>query len=100
MLMAIGLGLISGSLYAACSGPFCYDDTGASIGGNLYDGNGATMPAATKAVILAAAPKAVGQLVRCSDCASASTICISSSALASPATNQYLVLVGTGSACH
>ncbi len=31
LLIAAGLGLISGSLYAACMGPYCYDDTGASI---------------------------------------------------------------------
>lgn len=101
LLVILGLGLISGSLYAACTGPFCYDDTGASVNGNLMDGNGYVMPSATKAVILAAAPKAKGQLVMCTDCAFAQTICISTSALASPATNQYVVLVSTvNGACH
>lgn len=34
VLYVLGLGLISGSLYAACFGPFCYTDTGASINAN------------------------------------------------------------------
>lgn len=36
LLIAVGLGLLSGSLWAACHGPFCYDDSGtSSISGNV-----------------------------------------------------------------
>lgn len=100
MLILLGVGLIAGTLHAACFGPFCYDDSGFSIGGVAYDGNGMNTPVLTKAQILAAQPKAVGQMVRCSDCAFAQTVCISTSALQTSATNQYVVLVATGSPCH
>lgn len=101
LFLAVGLGLISGSLWASCTGPFCYDDTGASVNGNLMDGNGYVIPTQTKATILAASPKVKGQVVMCSDCAFAQTLCISTSAIASPATNQYVILVSTlNGACH
>lgn len=35
LMLAIGVGLMSGSLYAACIGPYCYDDKGASINANI-----------------------------------------------------------------
>ncbi len=100
LILALGLGLMTGTLYAACVGPFCWDDSGISIGGNLYDGNGLVLPSNTKANILAAAPKAKGQLVMCTDCAFAQTVCISTSSLASPATNQYVIQFSTSQACH
>ena len=101
MLCLLSVGLLAGSVKAACVlGKFCADDTGVSVAGNLINGRGVVPPSATKATILATQPDAVGQMILCSDCAFAQTICISTSALSSPATNQFVVLVATGSACH
>lgn len=68
LMFAIGLGLISGSVYAACMGPFCYDDQGAYIGGLINDGNGAAVPVASSTTINTVAPRAVGQEIYCNTC--------------------------------
>lgn len=68
LLVAISIMALSSSLHAACFGPFCYDDSGMSIGGLYIDGNGTTVPSQTSAVINANSPKAKGIQVFCSDC--------------------------------
>jgi len=65
LMFAIGLGLISSSLYAACMGPFCYDDTGASIGGLQYNGNGQGLPVVSSTTVNTYAPPTVGIEVWC-----------------------------------
>lgn len=94
LLVAVGLGLISGSLYAACMGPFCYDDTGASIGGLSFDGNGNTVPSLSSATIAGLTPKGKGQLVFCTSCVSGNSqvgaLCVSTSTTAGG--NDFLLL--------
>lgn len=68
LMFAIGLGLLSGSVYASCVGPYCWDDTGATIYSSYTDSNGAGMPNVTTAAINAQTPKAKGQEVFCTDC--------------------------------
>ncbi len=68
LMFAIGLVLIASGAYAACMGPFCYDDTGASIGGYSFDGNGLVIPSLSSTTIVGLTPKAVGQLVYCNSC--------------------------------
>lgn len=67
-IIAVGLGLMAGSLYAACNGPFCWDDQGAYVGGTINDGNGTGTAIKTRAQIQAATPRAAGQEVWCTDC--------------------------------
>ncbi len=63
------LGLLTGSLWAACMGPFCYDDVGASISGLIVDGNGAAMPTMSSTTISGVTPRGVGQQIMCTTCA-------------------------------
>lgn len=70
LMYVIGLGLISGSLWASCMGPFCWDDQGAYVAGTIQDGNGSGIPSLTAAQVAAAKPRAVGQEVWCSNCTS------------------------------
>ncbi len=86
LMFAIGLGLLSGSLYAACMGPYCYDDTGASIGGLSFDGNGNTVPNASSTTIAGITPKAVGQMIMCTSCtgnnaSGGKVLCVSTAAV-------------------
>lgn len=90
-VIAVGIGLISGSLYAACMGPFCWDDQGAYIGGTIVDGNGTGTPSLTKALMNAATPRATGQEIFCSDCTTAA-LCVSSGT----SRGAYVVGVATG----
>lgn len=76
LMLAIGLGLISGSVWAACIGPFCYDDRGASINGLTFDGNGNGLKSLTLTQINASTPTATGQMVYCSNCVN-SPVCVS-----------------------
>ena len=71
MLIAIGIGLIAGSAYAATIGCMTYDDSGCSVAGNLYNGNGIGLLSMTKAAIAALTPTQKGQVVFCSDCSAA-----------------------------
>lgn len=68
LVMAAMAAMLSGTLYASCMGPFCWDDTGASIGGLSYDGNGSTLPSLSSTTIAGLTPKAVGQTVYCNSC--------------------------------
>lgn len=89
-VMVIGFGLMAGSLYAACMGPFCWDDRGASVGGVLQDGNGSALPSKTRSQISLNAPTIAGQEVYCSDCIQ-SAVCISSGT----GIGAYVVVGGT-----
>lgn len=66
--LAVGLGLLSGSVYAACMGPYCYDDTGATIAGFPHNGTGVGLPSISTNT-LASSPNYVGRLVLCNTCA-------------------------------
>lgn len=81
LMFAVSLGLISGSLYAACLGPFCYDDQGAYIGGTINDGNGVGVPSATAVVISSMTPRSKGQVIFCNNCTNANAgkgvLCVS-----------------------
>ena len=67
LLIAAVVGLLSGSVYAACMGPFCYDDTGASVNGLSMNGNGWVMPTASSSTIASIVP-VVGQYILCTSC--------------------------------
>lgn len=64
----VGLLAMSSSLWAACFGPFCWDDKGAYVVGSLENGNGDALPQKTKAQTVADAPDVKGQMVFCTDC--------------------------------
>jgi hypothetical protein len=87
IMLTVGLSLLTGSLWAACMGPFCYDDSGASIGGLSFDGAGSGLPNASSATIVANTPKAKGVQVFCTTCVAANTlkgvVCISTGTTAS-----------------
>ncbi len=68
LLIAVGLGLLSGTLYAACMGPFCYDDTGASVSGYAMGGNGNVLPSASSTTIAGIVPVAKFQFIGCTTC--------------------------------
>lgn len=86
-LIALGLSIgLAAAGYAACDGPFCYDDTGASI-----EGAGLSLTSRTIAQLNAQAPARVGQLVMCSDC-TRSAVCVSSGTSA----GAYVILTATG----
>lgn len=83
LMYVIGLGLISGSVWATCLGPFCYDQTGAAISGIGYiNGNGFTMPNASSTTISGIVPLQVGQIITCTTCANGAGgtfgLCVSS----------------------
>jgi hypothetical protein len=65
--------LISGSVMAACFGPYCYTDLGAQVPTSTGPQGIKNM---TKAEMHASIPSAKGQMIYCSDCTAA--ICISS----------------------
>lgn len=102
LLIAVGLGLLAGSLYAACNGPFCWDDTGAYIGGVLNDGNGGGTPNLTSAQVTGACPRAKGQEVFCTNCSFNSgvgVLCISTGTTCNGAASNYDYITSTGSTC-
>lgn len=94
IMYVIGLSLIASSVWAACMGPYCFDDTGASIGGNAYNGLGSAMPSMTKANVAVSSPTAKGQLIFCSDClnfnSGRGTICVSTASATSQ--NSYVAI--------
>lgn len=67
LMYVIGIGLMTGSLWAACTGPFCYDDTGASIAGFPYNGNGMGVPVVSSTTLNTITPY-VGQFAICNTC--------------------------------
>lgn len=68
IMYVLGLSLMASSLYAACYGPFCFDDTGASINGYSLTGAGFGVPDASSSTIAALIPLKKGQLVWCNSC--------------------------------
>ena len=85
LMFAVGLGLISGSLWAACMGPYCYDDKGAQVAGGLG------IAGLTKANLATTAPAYTEQMINCTDC-TRSNVCISSGT----GKGAWVVLVETG----
>ncbi len=85
ILKAIGLSLLTSGLWAACMGPFCYDDTGASIGGLPVNGNGIGLPVVSSTTLNAITPYK-GQMAYCSTCvsfnAALGTLCMSTGTVA------------------
>jgi|ERR1051326_6140261 hypothetical protein len=84
LMYTIGLGLLSGSLWAACMGPYCYDDRGATIGGLVADGNGVANPIKSSTTIAGITPTVAGQLILCNTCVNAGRdkmgVCVSTAA--------------------
>ncbi len=101
LMLAVGLGLISGSLYAACVGTYCYDDSGISgVNANLVVNGTLGLVSMTKAQIATSTPTIKG-LVYCSDCAAAGgsgTVCIATSTTGGIVSGSYFVL-STGTVC-
>lgn len=90
-VMLIGLLFVANIAGAACMGPFCWDDSGAYINGNLNNGNGNSLPSKTIAQINATTPNAAGQRVYCSNCTQ-SHVCVSSGTT----NGAYVIEVETG----
>ena len=63
--------LLAGGLWAACMGPFCWDDTGASVAGLRADGNGLAMPVMSSTTINGIKPVGTGQEILCNTCSNA-----------------------------
>lgn len=98
LMFAIGLGLISGSVYAACLGgdALCYGDGKVTINSLLYvDGNGVMGVKKTVAQINASTATYAGQKVICTDCTVAYNTCISTSTAAPGAGSDYILSTGT-----
>lgn len=82
LLSLVVLAGLAGAAYSACLGPYCYDDTGAGIKGNVsIEGtitNNApqSMYSRTLTQLLTTTPTGAGQLIYCSDC-TRSLVCIS-----------------------
>lgn len=75
--LVIGLLFVAGIASAACFGPFCWDDSGAYIGGRVTNGNGEGIPSMTLAQMNAATPQQAGQLIYVSNGLEGS-VCVSS----------------------
>jgi len=95
LMFAIGLGLISGSLWASCMGPFCWDDRGAYVAGVVQDGNGSGLPSKTASQISTTAPTAAGQEIYCSNCVNG-LVCISTGT----GTAAYVQIRSTTTICN
>lgn len=90
LLIAVGLGLISGSLWAACMGPYCYDDSGAAINANV------AMQSYTVTQLSTLSFRSAGVEVFCSNCGgggNAGTVCVSTG------TGNYATVLSTGTVC-
>jgi hypothetical protein len=90
--MLLGAMSLAGGVYAACVGPYCYDDVNATIEKKLITTwsapNAISLPSATTTQIAARTPKAAGELVLCtSGCAQAGAVCISTG----PSAGAWLV---------
>lgn len=102
LVLAVGLGLLSGSLYAACVGTFCYDDSGVSgINANLVVNGVVGMSRMTKATIATSTPTITG-MVFCTDCASgggAGAVCFSTSTTGGNSGVGSYFILSTGTVC-
>ncbi len=67
LMFAIGLGLISGSVYASCFGPFCWTDSDTTINGRSVNDKGTGLAVATGGTIYEQTVP-VGTVVVCSSC--------------------------------
>ena len=84
MLGAIFAFGIAGLVYASCVGPYCWDESGAYIGGVINDGNGSGLPTASSTTINSINARAVGQEIYCNTCVNNSStnsieLCVSTS---------------------
>ncbi len=98
LVIAIGLGLMAGSAYAACIGgdALCYGDGKVTINGVYYiDGNGQGGLVKTIAQINASTPTVAGQEVKCSDCGIAYSTCVSTKT----GTSLNAFILSTGTLC-
>lgn len=87
-MFVVGLCLISSFSQAACVlGRFCADDTGASVNGNAFNGNGYVFPVVSSTTIQTIANPVPGDIVVCKSCANAVTtyaVCIATSTVGNP----------------
>lgn len=92
LMFAVGLGLISGNLWAACVGPYCYDDTGAAIRASVgFQGDPYFTHTHTVAAINASTATYQYQMEICTDCVQ-SLMCLSTG---TTNCNQWVVVGGT-----
>lgn len=96
LLGVLGLGFLAGGLvYAACMGPFCWDDTGAAVTARLtVNGMGGCGPF-TLAQTTNTIAVQKGQCAFCTDCIAgggAGTVCIATGTANS---NQFVLSTGT-----
>lgn len=76
--LTLGLVMLAGSVYAACFGPFCYDDVSAQINAATLHQGDVGLPSKAKATLIAQTPLAAGQMIYCNDCTSSlDAVCIS-----------------------
>jgi hypothetical protein len=72
---------LAGFGYAACSGPYCYDDAGGSMTGVIWSQSGPVALSST--TIAARTPGRIGDVVLCNTCTSTTvngyTVCIATS---------------------
>ncbi len=98
LVIAIGLGLLAGSAYAACIGDnaLCFGDGKVTVNGVVYiDGQGMTLPSKTVAAINASTATLVGQRITCTDCTLPYNTCISTSTNPPGAGSDYTLSTST-----
>lgn len=91
----IGSLFLSSTLYAACVGPFCWDDVQAYVNGFVVRGEGVQIPGKTKAAITTSTAPYTNLLVVCTDCATANVICVSTSTNSPGAGSDFNLSTGT-----
>src|SRR5579871_3234143 len=100
MYAALIASAVAVGAYAACMGPFCYDDTGATVAGLRVDGNGMGMPSASSTTINGISPKVVGQEIVCTTCVNAGTnrygVCVDTAANS----GGWVMISSTTQACQ
>ena len=99
LMLVLGLGLISGSVYAACVGPYCWDDTGATVNGYSLTANGFDVPVLSSTSISQITGGRVGRLVICNTCNAAVpnngyAMCVATSS--ANGIGSYIILNSTG----
>lgn len=96
--LLIGLVLLAtaGISYAACNGPFCWDDTGGTIQSKVQLGGPLGILSQTSAQIVALTPGTTGQMYFCSDCTKRDMVCVSTGVFP----NGWGHITSTNTACQ
>ena len=102
MFVILGLGLLSGALWAANFGPFVYDDKGAGISGiGPLNGRGYVLPSASSTTIAGNVSDSYGQMIACTTCANGqdgkNAVCESTKTADS---NSWVLVSSTSQKCQ